>query len=318
LWSIKIKKQKTSPLIPLQRGNKIKNFLGLPEENSSFEGSNIYVLPVPFEATVTYGKGTAAGPEAIIDASHQVEFYDREFRSEPAMEFGIHTLPAAEIQDTPKKTIESISKEVLSFFDKNKLLVGLGGEHSITLGLVSGINKILDRAITIVQIDAHCDLRNEYEGSIYNHACVACRLLEIGNVEKILQLGIRSISKKEIDFINNNPEQVRTWFSENVHSNSWQEEFIKEISGKNVYLTIDVDGLDPGTISATGTPEPDGLSWKETLDIIRLASKNSNVVGFDCVELAPVPGQHASDYAAAKLVYKTICLIKKSKLEIKH
>ncbi len=186
------------------------------------------------------------------------------------------------------------------------------------LGIVKGIDKVFNQPITIVQIDAHCDLRNEYDGSIYNHACVSRRLLEIENVQKVLQLGVRSISKDEAEFIENNPQKVRTWFSENVHSNNWQENLKKEISGKNVYLTIDVDGLDPGIISATGTPEPNGLSWKETLEIIRLSSENSNIIGFDCVELAPIPGQHASDFAAAKLVYKTISLIKKSKLEIKR
>ncbi len=294
------------------------NFLGLPEENSSYERSEVLVLPVPYEATVTYGKGTAKGPKVIIEASQQVEFYDREFGCEPALDFGIHTLPAVTIQDTPIKTIKSISENVSEIFEKNKLLVGLGGEHSISLGLVKGIDKILNQPITIVQIDAHCDLRNNYEDSIYNHACVSRRLLEIGNGQEILQLGGRSISEGEAKFIEKNPQRVRTWFSENVHSNSWQDEFIKEISGNNIYLTIDVDGLDPGIISATGTPEPDGLSWKETLDIIRLASENSKIVGFDCVELAPVAGQHASDYAAAKLVYKTISLIKKSKLEIKR
>ena len=294
------------------------NFLGLSEKFSAYDNSEVFILPVPYEATVTYGKGTAAGPEAILNASQQVEFYDREFKCEPALDFGIHTLPALTIQETPKKYIESISENVLKNFKKKKLFVGLGGEHSITFGLVKGFDKIFNQPITIVQIDAHCDLRNEYDGSIYNHACVSRRLLEIENVQKVLQLGVRSISKEEAGFIKNNPKKVRTWFSENVHSNNWQENFKKEISGKNVYLTIDVDGLDPGIISSTGTPEPDGLSWKETLEIIRLSSENSNVIGFDCVELAPVSGQHASDFATAKLVYKTISLIKKSKLEIKR
>jgi len=293
------------------------NFLGLSEKFSNYNNSEVLILPVPYEATVTYGKGTAAGPAAILAASQQVEFYDREFKCEPAMDFGIHTLPAVTIQVDPKKTIKSISDEVSKHLKSKKLFVGIGGEHSITFGIVKGIDKVFNQPITIVQIDGHCDLRNKYAGSIYNHACVSRRLLEIENVEKVLQLGVRSISKEEAKFIEENPQKVRTWFSENVHSNNWQENFKNEISGKNVYLTIDVDGLDPGIISATGTPEPDGLSWKETLEIIRLSSENSNVIGFDCVELAPIPEQHASDFAAAKLIYKTISLIKNSKLEIK-
>ncbi len=293
------------------------NFLGLSEKFSSYDNSEVFILPIPYEATVTYGKGTAAGPAAILTASQQVEFYDREFKCEPALDFGIHTLPPLTIQESPKKNIEFISENVSKIFGKNKLFVALGGEHSITFGLVKGIDKVFNQPITIVQIDAHCDLRNKYDGSIFNHACVSRRLLEIKNVQKVLQLGVRSISKNESEFIEKNLQKVRTWFSENVHSNNWQEEFRKEIANKNVYLTIDVDGLDPGIISATGTPEPNGLSWKEFLDIIRLVSKNSNVIGFDCVELAPVSGQHSSDFAVAKLVYKTISLIKNSKLEIK-
>ena len=294
------------------------NFLGLSEKFSTYENSEVFILPVPYEETVTYGKGTAAGPAAILTASQQVEFYDREFKCEPALDFGIHTLPPLTIQETPEENIEFISKNVSENFKNKKLFVGLGGEHSITFGFVKGIDKIFNQPITIIQIDAHCDLRNEYDGSIYNHACVSRRLLEIENVQKILQLGVRSISKSEAEFIEENPKKIRTWFSENVHSNNWQENFKNEISEKNVYLTIDVDGLDPGIISATGTPEPDGLSWKETLEIIRLSSENSNVIGFDCVELAPIPEQHASNFATAKLVYKTISLIKNSKLEIKR
>jgi len=289
----------------------LNNFLGLSEKFSLYNNSEVFILPIPYEATVTYGKGTAKGPVAILTASHQVEFYDREFKCEPAFDFGIHTLPPVEIKKNPSETLNFISKTVENKFDKNKLFVSLGGEHSITFGIVKGIDKVFNQPITIVQIDAHCDLRNEYEGTIYNHASVSRRLLEIKNVEKVLQLGVRSISKEESKFIEENPKKVRTWFSENVHSNNWQENFKKEVYGKNVYLTIDVDGLDPGIISATGTPEPDGLSWKETLEIIRLTTENSNVVGFDCVELAPVSGQHASDFAVAKLVYKTISLIKK-------
>ena len=288
------------------------NFLGLSEKFSTYDNSEVFVLPIPYEATVTYGKGTSCGPSAILKASQQVEFYDREFNCDPALDFGIHTLPPLTIQKTPEKNVDFISKNVSKKFKNKKLFVGIGGEHSITLGIVKGIDKIFKQPITIVQIDAHCDLRTEYDGTIYNHACVSRRLSEIKNVQKILQLGVRSISKEEAEFIEENPKKIRTWFSENVHSNSWQENFKKEIFGKNVYLTIDVDGLDPGIIPATGTPEPDGLSWNQTLEIVRLTSECSNVIGFDCVELAPIPNQHASDFATAKLVYKTISLIKNS------
>ena len=282
------------------------NFLGLPDEASNFEVAKVLVLPIPFEATVSYGHGTKKGPQAIISASQQVELYDREYDREVALEYGVHTLPAPKLSKQPVKAVEQIARAAEAAAQSGKLVVGLGGEHTISVGFGRGILRALEGPITMVQLDAHSDLRDEYEGSPYSHACIARRLLEEEKIEQLLQLGIRSVCPEEVAVARANPERVRVWYSEAVHDNNWQAEFIQRIQGKRVYLTIDVDGMDPSIVAATGTPEPDGLSWRETMEILRLLATHASIVAIDCVELAPAKSQHASDFAVAKLVYKTI------------
>jgi agmatinase len=282
------------------------NFLGLPEEYSSFERAAVLVLPIPFEATVSYGGGTQAGPAAIIEASQQVELYDREFDREPGLEYGVHTLPALDLADDPAAAVEEITAAVAAAAGSGKLLVGLGGEHTISAGFGCGLLQALGGPLTVVQIDAHSDLRDSYEGTPYSHACVARRLLEMDGVEQVLQLGIRSVCTEEVQFVRQNPQRARAWYAEQVHEGLWLAEFVQRVRGRRVYLTIDVDGLDPAIVPATGTPEPDGLTWTETLFILRTLAANATVVGIDCVELAPREGQHAADFAVAKLLYKAI------------
>jgi agmatinase len=282
------------------------NFLGLPEPNSNFETARVLVLPLPFEATVSYGQGTAHGPRAIIDASKQVELYDREFDREPAVAYGVHTLPALDLHGDPALAIDQIAKAVAQAAQSGKLVVGLGGEHTVSVGFGRGLAQSYEGPLTVVQIDAHSDLRNEYEGSPYSHACIARRLLEEPQIEQVLQLGIRSVCTEEVAFARANPERVRIWYVEDIHAGNWQGELIARLTGRQVYLTIDVDGLDPAIVPATGTPEPDGLTWAETQAIIRTVAQSGNIIGFDCVELAPREGQHAADFAVAKLVYKTM------------
>jgi len=284
------------------------NFLDLPKKLSGYNTAKVVVLPIPYEGTVTYGKGTSNGPAAIIKASQQVEFYDREFDCEPVDNFGIHTLAPLAFSNSSNKTIEQINNAVTSHINAGKFVVGIGGEHSISAGLVKAQAENSESPITIVQIDAHSDLRDSYEGNRHNHACVARRFLDNENVERILQLGIRSISTEEMSFIRKNKDRIRTWFAEDTDTDEWQNEFISLISRKKIYLTIDVDGLDPSVITATGTPEPGGLSWKKTIEIIRLLTNSAELIAFDCVELAPLSGMHASDFAAAKLIYKTLSL----------
>lgn len=282
------------------------NFLGLAGEHSSKQNAAVLVLPVPFEATVSYGGGTEDGPAAIITASQQVELYDREFDCEPALEYGVHTLPALELSSDPATAVTQIAEATAAAAATGKLVVGLGGEHTISAGFGRGLLDALGGPITVVQIDAHSDLRDTYEDTPYSHACVARRLLELDGIEQVIQLGIRSVCSEEVQFVRQNPQRARVWYAEQVHAGGWREELIERVGGRRIYLTIDVDGLDPAIVPATGTPEPGGLTWAETLDILRTVAAHATIVGIDCVELAPQESLHAADFAVAKLVYKTI------------
>jgi agmatinase len=286
-----------------------QNFLDLSGRDADAGRAAVFVLPIPLEVTVSWGGGTARGPAAIIDASTQVELYDREFDSEPALLYGVHTLAPVTLPADPPTAVDAIESAVAAAAGAGKLLVGLGGEHTVSVGFGRGLLRALEGPLTVVQIDAHCDLRDEYEGSPYSHACVARRLLESSGIEQVLQLGIRSLDVEEVTFARANSDRLRIWFAEEVHAGAWQEELQGRLRGKRVYLTIDVDGLDPAVVPATGTPEPDGLSWSEALEIVRAVTTVAPVVGLDCVELAPHAGQHAADFAVAKLLYKTISYV---------
>lgn len=282
------------------------NFLGLDDAASAYDRSAVVVLPIPYEATVSYGQGTRNGPRAIIEASRQVELYDRELDSEPALTYGIHTLPAiAPVNSGPEATIAAIAACAEEQLRAGKLLFGLGGEHAVSAGIARAI-KAIHGEFVMVQIDAHSDLRDEYEGSPYSHACVAKRVLDMGAT--VVQLGIRSICREEISLIRSERSRLRVFFAEDVHAGQYQRALAGLVRGRTVFLTIDVDGMDPSIVPATGTPEPGGLSWVQTLDIIRTVVAEANIAAIDCVELAPIAGQHASDFLVAKLIYKTIGL----------
>ena len=287
----------------------LDNFLGLSDDLSAFDRAGVLVLPIPFEATVSYGHGTANGPAAIITASQQVELYDREFDREPALDYGVHTLPSLELPAEPAAAVDAIAAAVAQATSSGKLVVGLGGEHTVSVGFGRGVIAGLGGPLTLVQIDAHSDLRYEYDDSPYSHACVARRLLEHPEIEQVLQLGIRSVCPEEVAFSRANPARVRVWYAEEVHAGGWLDEFVERLAGRRVYLTIDVDGLDPSIVPATGTPEPDGLTWTESLAILRAVTTHAEVGALDCVELAPQPGLHGADFAVAKLLYKTISYV---------
>jgi agmatinase len=282
------------------------NFLGLPPALAGAEEAQVLILPIPFEATVSYGGGTAQGPAAIISASQQVELYDREFDDEPVQGWGVHTLPALELPADPEAAVQAIAEAVAAAAASGRLLVGLGGEHTISSGVAQGLLQAVGGPLTVLQIDAHSDLRDQYEESRWSHACVARRLLEMDGIEQILQFGIRSVCREEVEVARANPSRVRVWYAEEVHAGVWRRELSDLLRTRRVFLTIDVDGLDPAIVPATGTPEPDGLTWNETLDLVRTVSEHAEIVGIDCVELAPHPGQHAADFAVAKLLYKVI------------
>lgn len=282
------------------------DFLDLPAASAAYAQAHVLILPIPFEATVSYGGGTAQGPAAIIEASRQVELYDREFDSEPALQYGIHTLDALTLPADVAAAVDQIAAAVAAAAASGKLVVGLGGEHTVSVGFGRGLLQARSDSLTVVQIDAHSDLRDEYEESPYSHACIARRLLEEEGIEQVLQLGIRSVCPEEVAFTRANPERVRVWYAEAIHEGNWQDELRKRVRGRQIYLTIDVDGLDPAIVPATGTPEPDGLTWRETLNILRIVAQEAKIVAIDCVELAPTPGLHMADFAVAKLLYKAI------------
>ncbi len=294
---------------PSEGGNRtalVIPFLEAPQPDPA--KAAVHLLPVPFEATVSYGGGTAAGPRAILEASFQLELFDREFDCEPGMLYGVYTHPEVHLPSAPEQAMLRLAQEVERAFRPGHLLGVLGGEHSITAPVVKGVLKHLPGPITVVQIDAHADLRDSYEDSRYSHASVARRLLENDRVEQILQLGIRSLCTEESEVIKTEP-RVRTWYSEEVRAGQHWEEFCQRVRGRTVYLTVDVDGFDPSIIPATGTPEPNGLSFSEGEEIFRVLAREAQVVAFDCVELAPISGLHAPDFIVAKLVYRLMNLI---------
>jgi agmatinase len=284
------------------------NFLGLPEEVSTPERSRAWILPIPYESTTSYGAGTREGPAAILTASRQVELYDREFGREPAMEYGIHTtLPLSLVHRSPEAMIQSVEAavaDILSGAQRPKVLGVLGGEHSISAGVVRGLARTLNPAsLVVVHVDAHSDMREEYEESPYSHACAAKRILEIC---PIFQIGIRNLSREEAMFLRG-CKKVRTVFSEEATEpqGRFLRDLAKFVRKKQVFFTVDLDGLDPSIMPSVGTPEPGGISWDRMLAIARTVCENAaHVPVFDVVELAPIPGFRAPDFLAAKLVYK--------------
>jgi agmatinase len=284
------------------------NFLGLPAEFADPARARGWLLPIPYESTTSYGAGTRDGPAAILAASRQVELYDHEFRGEPALDYGIHTtLPLNLVHRSPEAMIQSVESavaELLSGPQRPEVLGVLGGEHSISAGVVRGLARASSaRNLVVVHIDAHADLREEYEDSPYSHACAAKRILETC---PIFQIGIRNLSMEEAVFIRGN-RRVRTVFAEEAvePGGRFLRELAQFVKGNRVFLTLDLDGLDPSIMPAVGTPEPGGISWERTLEIIRTVCKNAaGVPVFDVVELAPIAGFRAPDFLAAKLVYK--------------
>jgi agmatinase len=283
-----------------------RGFLGLDAEEARAATAEVSVLPVPLEATVSYGGGTARGPSAILEASAEVEIYDREFGCEPVLDYGVETLPPVELPPGQEAAMAAIERAVAAIVSRGRMPASLGGEHTITLGCVRGVLRASPGPLTVVQVDAHADLRDSYQGDPLSHACVSRRLAEEPEVEGILQLGLRSVDGEQVEFARRESHRVRQWFADDMRTSDWHSELAQRVAGRRVYLTLDVDGLDPAVVPATGTPEPGGLSWFDALDVMRIVARAAEIVAIDCVELAPVPGLHASDFTAAKLVYKAM------------
>lgn len=275
-------------------------FLDPPVERMA-SPAKVCVIPVPFEDTVSYGGGTAHGPAAILDASAQVEFYDEELQAEAFM-IGIDTAPAVDFSGvTGAAAIDRIEAATAAVLARGQWPLLLGGEHSMTTGPVRACRaKYPD--VAVVQIDAHGDLRNEYQDSPWSHACVMRRIHEMG--VPTFGIGLRSICPEEAALIRE--AKLQRWFAYQIaESDRWIDEVLAA-TPQRIFLTIDVDGFDPAVIRATGTPEPGGLQWYPTLRFLRRLFAEKTVIGADVVELAPTDADHASSFAVARLVYKLI------------
>jgi agmatinase len=280
-----------------------ENFGGISDEHSLYETSRAVIFPVPLERSTSYEHGTRNGPSAILSASRHMELYDDELEMEPYKEIGIATLPAI---DTTDGTMEEVLAELytaqLGLLEDGKFPVAIGGEHSLTPPLVSATAKKF-KDLTVLQIDAHADLRDEYQGNSASHACAMRRVVEVCPA---LQVGIRSLCEEEAKAIPHLRTKVY-WAKDIVRApmKAWIAKVLDDL-GPNVYLTIDLDGFDPSVVPATGSPEPGGLDWHQVTSLVRAVADHKKIVAMDVVELLPQPGDHASDFLAAKLIYKCL------------
>jgi agmatinase len=278
-----------------------KGFLGIDNKFNFKE--KVVVIPFGLEKTVSYGGGTKNGPKEIIKASHQVELYDEELNCEPYKKIGIKTLKPFKIDKNIKKALKKMSDINEKILNEKLFPITFGGEHSITPGCIAPFVKKYKK-LYLLHFDAHADLRESYNGEKFSHASAIKRCLDYKNVS-VISFGIRNISKSEVPYLKKNSSRINIfWAKDKLKWNL--NKFKQLIKNKNVYLTFDVDGLDSSIMPATGTPEPGGLLWDETLNIIKIAAKNSNIVGADINELSPIKGFNSYNFLVAKLAYKII------------
>ena len=274
-----------------------RNFAALSPQYTEFETSKVVILPIPYDSTTTWRSGSRDGPLAIIDASEHLELYDHELGRESHL-VGIHTLP--ELQPSmkgPEETVMRVHEVASELIRKDKFVMMLGGEHSLTVGMAKAFRESFD-SLSVLQLDAHADLRDAYEDSKYSHACVMRRVLEYC---PIVQVGIRSLCEEEHRFLTQN--QMQPFFAEGF---PLDVDGIVSALSTDVYVTIDLDVLDPSIMSAVGTPQPGGISWHEILKILRRVAQTRRIVGCDLVELCPAEGPPSCAFLAAKLAYKLI------------
>lgn len=276
------------------------NFGAIPEEYSDFKNSRVVIMPVPYDSTTDWHSGTRYGPSAILEASQNMELYDLELDRE-IHKIGIHTLnfiqPAME---GPSHMVNTVKEAALDMLNEDKFVVMLGGEHSVTLGQVQAL---LTRypALSVLQLDAHTDLRDSYLGTKYSHACIMRRLWELCPVT---QVGIRSLSQEEMDFIS--AQKLKPFYMHKLRPVEKSVKSILSSLGDIVYITIDLDVFDTSQMAAVGTPEPGGLFWDEALLLLKAVMETKKVVGFDLVELCPAEGTASCAFLAARLAYKLI------------
>ncbi|MBN2478260.1 agmatinase [Candidatus Micrarchaeota archaeon] len=277
-------------------------FLGI---QSSYDKALFGVIPAPYDKTASWKKGTRFGPERIIRASQELEFFDTEFKERICESAGVYTFDALDIEyKEVEDAVRDVKDAVFGVAEKGRVPVLLGGEHSVTIGAVDAFSEIISDEFSVLQIDAHADLRNEYLGSRYNHACVMRRVRE--KVDKVVQVGVRTYSQEEYEYIQKKGIQT-------IYGKDFDIEEVLSRLGKDVYITIDMDGFDPGFVPAVGTPYPGGLDWETTLNLLRETAKRKNIVGFDAVELMALPGDVSSDMFTAALIYKLMAYIYKFK-----
>jgi agmatinase len=282
-------------------------FLGLDEEHSRFEAARAVILPVPYEATTSFGGGTGGGPAAIIEASRYIELYDQELDSEP-YEVGIATLSSLTLTGAgPQQALQELREayDRILAAGPDKFVMMLGGEHSVSSAPILAWADRLDREgrrLTVLQVDAHTDLRPEYEGSPYSHASVMARVQD--RVD-IVAVGIRAVTADEMRVVRGS-DSIHVFLADDIHTgDAWMNDVIERL-GDDVYITFDVDGFDPTLVPSTGTPEPGGLQWYPVMQLLRRVFTERTVHGVDIVELAPLPGLSAPDFLVAKLAYKMI------------
>ena len=281
------------------------NFGGIAEEEfSSFERARVVVWPVSYEGTVSYGTGTGLGAQAIIDASRNMELYDEETDAE-VYKLGIHTVDESPSIEPPARMMESLLGRARELVATGKFVAMIGGEHSVSAPVIRAHSERYDN-LSVLQIDAHADLRDQYDGTPHSHASIMARVTRDLRLPSV-QCGIRSISAEEARALDELPTRI-FWAKDIVGRSDWWDAAVDSLT-ENVYLTIDVDGLDPSLVAQTGTPEPGGLGWYETIGLLRTLARKRRVVGMDLTEYSYVEGQDASAFLCAKLIYKSLGFI---------
>ncbi len=275
----------------------IKTYAGIPEEFAQIDKAKIVLIPVPFDGTSTWGKGADKGPDAFLEASENMELYDIETDSE-VYKKGIFLTEPIHETSSPEAMVNKVHETVKQYIKRNKFVTIFGGEHSISIGTIRAFNECFEN-LTVLHIDAHADLRESYEDSPYNHACA---VHEASTTTNLVQVGIRSMDAIEKTFM----DEEKTFFAHDMVNDEFWIDNVIELLGKDVFITFDLDAFDPSICPSTGTPEPGGLIWYETLEFLKRVFEETNVVGFDIVELCPNPIDRSSDFLAAKLYYKML------------
>lgn len=293
-------KKTKSPELPIGQGHgQAGRYAGLPDPYGLLDFAKVVLLPVPFDLTTTYQKGSDQGPDALIEASRNIEVYDIETDSEVYLQ-GIHT-DSPIIADNSKEMLERTYLRTKELLELNKFVVTLGGEHAISYAPIRAHAELYG-PLTVLQFDAHADLQDAYENDPWSHASVMARVKELPSVVKIISVGIRSMSREELV----NLDRPNTFFAHEIaNQTAWMDSVLERLSGP-VYITFDLDAFDPSLVPSTGTPEPGGLQWNETLQLLKRVFKEKSVVGFDIVELCPKAYDPSSDFLVAKLIYKML------------